>query len=68
MQYTVIRKGDAAHVLVEADDVDVEAVASALFFNFFQRQPDGDDVTVAAFPYESVDYVVSDEAEGFRGN
>lgn len=57
--YSVWLKGMTQMIEVQADNVELERVEGAVFWNFVIDAYDNDSITVAAFPFEKVEYIVS---------
>jgi hypothetical protein len=60
-KYQVWLNGMDRFVELEADDLNVEATGGVAFWNFIIFGSNRDDVTVAAFPFDGVAYVISPE-------
>lgn len=61
-KYQVLLKGNSRPVEVQAADVELNSTDSdplTAFWNFLSDTDDDDAVTVAAFPYANVEYIVS---------
>ena len=58
-RYQVWLKDASKYVEVQADDVELNDAGNAEYWNFILKIEDADTVTVAAFPFANVDYVLS---------
>jgi hypothetical protein len=57
--YRVWLKGADAPIEIKAEDVNLEGEGDRAFWNFLTINGDNDDVTVGAFPWDSVAYIAS---------
>jgi hypothetical protein len=57
--YQVWIEGMSKCIEVQAKDVNLEGEEANAFWNFIAEDSTGDNVTVSAFPFANVDYIVS---------